>query len=306
MYKNNTFLAIIPARGGSKGLHNKNIKELCGKPLIVWSIEAGLQSEYIDEVIVSTDYRSIADIAKKHGAYVPFLRPDHLASDTTTTFDTVKHVIDFYNNELKKKFDYTCQACNLKFEKIKNINVIGLNNEDNIVLLQNIKKLNLKNIFSINKSEISNQIDSDTLVENYEVFKKYPSSLIVNVKKTKFLARVNNNGKIFLVGSNGKLSKNNLLISQLPFIFGSLDIEEFLTFKKIVEDSKISYDMIENFYFFSSKRWDLELKNNILIKLSGNYPEESLQLALEFLYNDEFRDIKTIDARIKNQIILYD
>ena len=64
--------------------------------------------------------------------------------------------------------------------------------------------------------------------------------------------------------------------------------------------------MIENFYFFSSKRWDLELKNNILIKLSGNYPEESLQLALEFLYNDEFRDIKTIDARIKNQIILYD
>jgi CMP-N,N'-diacetyllegionaminic acid synthase len=106
MYKNNTFLAIIPARGGSKGLHNKNIKELCGKPLIVWSIEAGLQSEYIDEVIVSTDYRSIADIAKKHGAYVPFLRPDHLASDTTTTFDTVKHVIDFYNNELKKKFDY--------------------------------------------------------------------------------------------------------------------------------------------------------------------------------------------------------
>jgi len=195
---------------------------------------------------------------------------------------------------------------NLKFEKIKNINVIGLNNEDNIVLLQNIKKLNLKNIFSINKSEISNQIDSDTLVENYEVFKKYPSSLIVNVKKTKFLARVNNNGKIFLVGSNGKLSKNNLLISQLPFIFGSLNIEEFLTFKKIVEDSKISYDMIENFYFFSSKRWDLELKNNILIKLSGNYPEESLQLALEFLYNDEFRDIKTIDARIKNQIILYD
>lgn len=106
MYKNKTFLAIIPARGGSKGLPGKNIKELCGKPLIAWSIEAGLKSKYIDEVMVTTDSQDIADIAKKYGANVPFLRPDYLANDIATSFDVIKHTIDFYKNEFKREFDY--------------------------------------------------------------------------------------------------------------------------------------------------------------------------------------------------------
>jgi len=106
MYKNNSFLAIVPARGGSKGLPGKNIKELCGKPLVAWSIEAGLKSKYVDEVMVSTDDEKIAEISKKYGANVPFLRPSDLASDTATTFDAIKHTIDYYKNELKKEFDY--------------------------------------------------------------------------------------------------------------------------------------------------------------------------------------------------------
>jgi len=106
MYQDKTFLAIIPARGGSKGLVGKNTKELCGKPLIAWSIEAGLKSNYIDEVVVSTDYQNIANIAKQYGATVPFLRPDYLANDTATSFDAVKHTIDFYKDKLNKEFDY--------------------------------------------------------------------------------------------------------------------------------------------------------------------------------------------------------
>lgn len=99
-------IAIIPARGGSKGLPGKNIKELCGKPLIAWSIEAGLASQYIDEVMVTTDSEEIAHIARDFGANVPFIRPAELASDTATTFDTVKHVIDYYQNEENMSFDY--------------------------------------------------------------------------------------------------------------------------------------------------------------------------------------------------------
>ncbi|QDM00880.1 acylneuraminate cytidylyltransferase family protein [Aliarcobacter butzleri] len=106
MYKDRTFLAIIPARGGSKGLPGKNIKELCGKPLISWSIEAGLKSKYLDEVMVTTDSKDIAYIAKQYGASVPFLRPDVLASDTATSFDAIKHTIEFYKNELDKEFNY--------------------------------------------------------------------------------------------------------------------------------------------------------------------------------------------------------
>lgn len=106
MYKDRTFLAIIPARGGSKGLPGKNIKELCGKPLIAWSIEAGLKSKYLDEVMVTTDSQNIVEISKRYGASVPFLRPDKLASDTASSFDAIKHTIEYYKNELNKEFDY--------------------------------------------------------------------------------------------------------------------------------------------------------------------------------------------------------
>lgn len=93
MYKDKTFLAIIPARGGSKRLPRKNILDLAGKPLIAWSIEAGLNSKYIDKVIVSSDDAEILDISKQYNAQI-IVRPNYLASDTATTFDAIKHTID--------------------------------------------------------------------------------------------------------------------------------------------------------------------------------------------------------------------
>ncbi|WP_104743635.1 cytidylyltransferase domain-containing protein [Helicobacter cinaedi] len=106
MYQGHTFLAIIPARSGSKGLPDKNIKSLCGKPLLAWSVESALNSKYIDEVVVSTDSSVYADIAKSYGANVPFLRPESLSSDTTTTFDVLEHCIRFYSESLGKTYDY--------------------------------------------------------------------------------------------------------------------------------------------------------------------------------------------------------
>ena len=106
MYKEKSILAIIPARGDSKGLIKKNIKEICGKPLIVWSIASGLKSKYIDELMVTTDTEEIANIAKEFGAKVPFLRPDYLATDTATSLDTVKHTIDYYKKTLNTEYDY--------------------------------------------------------------------------------------------------------------------------------------------------------------------------------------------------------
>lgn len=100
MYGHKTFLAIIPARGGSKRLPRKNILELAGKPLIAWSIEAGLKSKYIDKVIVTSDDDGILDISKKYGADT-IQRPYLLASDIATMFDTVQHTI---NNV--KKYEY--------------------------------------------------------------------------------------------------------------------------------------------------------------------------------------------------------
>jgi len=106
MYNGKTFLAIIPARGGSKGLPRKNIRPLLGKPLIAWTIEQALKSKYLDEVIVSTEDKEISEIAKKFGAKIPFLRPIELAQDDTPTFDVIKHTVEFYKENFNKEFDY--------------------------------------------------------------------------------------------------------------------------------------------------------------------------------------------------------
>ena len=94
---NKTFLAIIPARGGSKRLPRKNILDLCGKPLISWSIEAALKSKYISKVVVSSDDEEILNISSQFGAET-IKRPDYLSSDTATTFDAIKHTIDNFKN----------------------------------------------------------------------------------------------------------------------------------------------------------------------------------------------------------------
>lgn len=95
-------IAIIPARGGSKGLPRKNIRPLAGKPLIAHSIEVARNCNNIDRVIVTTDDKEIADISREYGAEVPFIRPEHLAGDEATTIDVLKHAIDFLEKEPSK------------------------------------------------------------------------------------------------------------------------------------------------------------------------------------------------------------
>ena len=194
----------------------------------------------------------------------------------------------------------------IKPETIKSIQISGLNQNQNTNLLESIKELNLKNIFFLNGNKISKIISSNNLVENYEIFKKYPYALDIKIERTDFLAKINNNGKIFLVGTNGKLSDVKFLDKELPFIFGKPRIDEFIKFTNIIEQSKLSFNQVKNLYFFPSKRWDLELKNNVILKLSKDHTKLSLDQAFEVINDNNFKDIKVVDARIKNQIILND
>jgi CMP-N,N'-diacetyllegionaminic acid synthase len=97
---NKRLLALIPARSGSKRLPHKNSLNLGGKPLIAWSIDAGLQSKYVDRVVVSTDSNAIAAMAKQYGADIPFIRPEILASDTATTIDVVRHAMSMLEKKM--------------------------------------------------------------------------------------------------------------------------------------------------------------------------------------------------------------
>lgn len=91
-------IAIIPARGGSKRIPRKNIKEFCGKPMIVWSIEAAQQSGCFNRIVVSTDDAEIADVARKYGAEVPFLRPAELSDDHIGTVPVIRHAVEWFIN----------------------------------------------------------------------------------------------------------------------------------------------------------------------------------------------------------------
>lgn len=105
MYKDKRVLAIVPARGGSKGLPGKNIRPLAGKPLIGWTLESAKKSKYLDEIFVSTDSQEIADVAETFGVKVPELRPEELASDTATSASVVLYTIDYFRKH-GKDFDY--------------------------------------------------------------------------------------------------------------------------------------------------------------------------------------------------------
>ncbi len=100
-------IAIITARGGSKRIPRKNIKDFCGKPIIAYSIEEALKSKMFDVVMVSTDDEEIADIARKYGAEVPFMRSEETSNDFATTADVIKEVLSKYK-EIGEEFQYTC------------------------------------------------------------------------------------------------------------------------------------------------------------------------------------------------------
>lgn len=101
-------VAVIPARGGSKRIPRKNVKPFCGKPMIAWSIESAIASQCFDRIIVSTDDKEIAEISKRHGAEVPFMRPPELSDDYTGTNDVVVHAVDYLQSS---RVDVQYVAC---------------------------------------------------------------------------------------------------------------------------------------------------------------------------------------------------
>lgn len=140
MYKDYRVLCIIPARGGSKGLPEKNIKKLLGKPLIAYTIAHAKKSKYIDRIIVSTDSIKIAEIAERFGAEVPFIRPKRLASDNSSTIDVLLHATDC----MEKKENYL-------FDILVLLHVTAplRNTEDIDKCIKLLLKKNVDNVFSV-------------------------------------------------------------------------------------------------------------------------------------------------------------
>ncbi len=204
-------------------------------------------------------------------------------------------ILGTLNNKDLKEFD---------LPKINLIKVNGL--EFNHEFETKLEFLKLNNIFLLNKIKIEELFDNNNLIEEYKIFKKYPSSLEVEIIKTRFLALTNINGNNFFVGSNGKLIKSENSIRELPFIFGDFEIDNFLYLKKIIDESDLDFKEIKNLYSFPTGRWDIETSSEILIKLPFDRLKESLELSLELLKNEKFTKVKLIDVRQKSQVVIND
>jgi len=196
---------------------------------------------------------------------------------------------------------------NLQLFKIDLINISGLNDTENSNLYEKITDYKKKNIFFIDNLEISKNINSNNLVEKFWVFKEYPSTININLIKTNFLGITKINNIDYLIGSNGKLiKKRNDQAIDLPFIFGSVDANDFLILKEILDKSDFNVSKIENFYYFKSNRWDIKTKKGLIIRLPSEINVNLLNTINQIIEVENFKNIKTLDFRQKNQIITYE
>jgi CMP-N-acetylneuraminic acid synthetase len=158
---NKKILAIIPARGGSKGIKDKNIKPLNGKPLIYYSIHESLESNIIQEVMVNTDSEKIASISKKYGANIPFLRSKELATDEASSVDVIEDTLNYYEQR-NISFDY--------FILLQPTSPLRTR-EDIIRAFEILEQKNAKSIVSVCEAEHSpllmNKMDNDLSMKDF-------------------------------------------------------------------------------------------------------------------------------------------
>lgn len=223
MINGKLILAIIPARGGSKGIPKKNIKELNGKPLIAYTIEETKKSKYVDRIIVSTDDKQIAKISRSYGADVPFIRPKELAQDDTPGIEPIIHCIE----SLKKNENYTTEyvcllQCTSPFRKAEQIDEA----------LERIACKNSESLVSICESEVSpywmKKVENDAIedfLDNEPFFsRRQDIPKVYRLNGALYIAKT-----VFLLDNKNWYTKNTL-----PYIMDrltSVDIDDIVDFR---------------------------------------------------------------------------
>ena len=185
---------------------------------------------------------------------------------------------------------------------VSKINTTGLSERKNLEISNNLNNFLYESIFVISKDEIKKILEKHNIIQEFNIKKIYPSTLNIEIKPTKFIARVFNNGQ-YLVGANGKLIEDKNNNELLPYIFGEFNSLDFLSFKQNIEKSIFSFSNLKTLYFFPSGRWDILTNNDILIKLPQEHIVASLNLSKKLIDNDNFKDNKFIDLRVKNHLV---
>ncbi len=182
--------------------------------------------------------------------------------------------------------------------------ISSLSKFDDKEIVKELSNHKHENLFLLEKEKIKKIIKKNKIIENYNIYKKYPSDLVVNFEKTELLALTQMDGVYFYIGSNGNLIEVKDFEINLPMIFGNFDLVEFLKLKDLIDESFFDFYDIKNLYYYKSKRWDIETKNGLLVKLPANDLSESFRVFIKIINDTKLKNIQMIDLRQNNQVII--
>ena len=202
---------------------------------------------------------------------------------------------------------------NIQFSKsfknkfsLKQINIEGLSDDEKKIIEIELNDLKNINIFKLSKDKVVDKLNKFNFLENTYVKKIVPSSLKINLTKTHILGKTLLNGEEFYIGKNGKFINSDQinLRKEPPQIFGEFNINEFLNLQKILDNYQLKNLKIQKYFYYKNKRGDLIFSNGVILKLPSKNYKDSIEIYKKLLINNNLKNIKVIDLRIINQIIL--
>ena len=193
-----------------------------------------------------------------------------------------------------------------EFFNLKYIVIDGLEHEYQNKLKEDLNLFKNKNILFISAYELSDILEKYNEFESYKIQKIFPFKLKVEIKETKYIAKTIINGKEFLVGKNKKFIelKNFALDQHVPVIFGNFPIDSFMNLQENLKKNNFDLEIINNYFYFKSDRWDLEIEKNITIKLPKNNQFEALKTYQLLQKKNKIKEKSIIDFRLPKKIII--
>ena len=185
----------------------------------------------------------------------------------------------------------------------KDIKVSGLSEKNNLSIVQELKKIQVKNIFFIQKDILIKILSQNNLVNSFEIKKVFPNTIEIKIKKTQFLGIINIDGIFYFIGSNGKLINYDESTKNLPYVFGKINTFSFIEFINIIKQSTVNIKNIKEIYFFPSGRWDIKTKEDKLFKLPSKNILSALNTISKLNNSKEFKKASIVDLRFNKKII---
>ena len=190
--------------------------------------------------------------------------------------------------------------------KLEDINISGLNFDEENSLRNDLDLFKNQNIFLIKNNHIYSILNNFSQIESFKIKKIFPSKLNIDLKKTTYIGKTMKNGKLYLIGNNKKFIEQKKINIQpnVPFVFGNFSIEEFLILQNNLKDNNFNLDEFKSYYYYKNGRWDLIKKDNITIKLPFTNDEQSLKQYK--ILEDEGKIYKNsiVDLRVPKKIII--